>query len=147
MSKPAIAHSTFPSVDVNNFAALAVADGALGGGAVDRVAPLPVVPIPVPAPAPAPSLARDVVVTYTAGVRMRILQHTNLIRDLVDIILSYSLFRGEDRVTLRGHTGAVSCIAIFPNGNCCSGSDDKSIKIWNHEGRCLKTLQGNNVIF
>ena len=140
MSKPEIA------VD-NNFAALAV-----GGDAIHSGAPLPVVPIPVPVPALAASPAgggavAGVAVTYAVGVRMRILQHTNLIRDLAEIILSYSAICGEERISVKGHNCPVNCIAVFPNGNYCSGSNDNSIKVWNREGRCLQTLQGNNVIY
>ena len=146
MSKPEIAHTTSPSVNDSNLASLAVGDGALGGDAVNIVTPLPVVPVPVPAPAPARSRVVGGAVTYATGVRMRILQHTNLIRDLAEIILSYSAFCGEERISVEGHSKSVYCIAVFPNGNYCSGSFDKSIKIWNHEGHCIKTLQGNNVI-
>ena len=150
MSKRKNADKTIVSSGANNPPHVAVGAGGSGIG-VGVVAPLPVVPIPAPVPALVPPPAgggavAGVAVTYAVGVRMRILQHTNLIRDLAEIILSYSAFCGEERISVEGHNKSVYCVAVFPNGSYCSGSLDKSIKIWNHEGHCIKTLQGNNVI-
>ena len=77
------------------------------------------------------------------GVRTRILQHTNVIPDLAEIILSYAAFCGEESLSFRGHNKTILCVAVFPNGNFCTGSDDRTIKIWNREGHCVQTLQGN----
>lgn len=38
---------------------------------------------------------------------------------------------GELYQTLEGHSGAVNCFQVLNDGNLASGSDDKSIKIWN----------------
>ena len=153
MSKRKKADKTIVSSGANNPPSVAVGIGSgVGSGvSVGVVAPLPVVPIPASVPALVPPPAgggavAGVAVTYAVGVRMRILQHTNLIRDLAEIVLSYSAFCGEERISVAGHNDDVNCVAVFPNGNYCSGSDDNSIKVWNREGRCLQTLQGNNVI-
>ena len=152
MSKLKKADIAIVSSGANNPPHVAVDAGVVGiGVSVGVVAPLPVVPIPASVPALVPPPAgggavAGVAVTYAVGVRMRILQHTNLIRDLAEIILSYSAFCGEERISVEGHSRSVYCIAVFPNGNYCSGSNDNSIKVWNREGRCLQTLQGNNVI-
>ena len=48
--------------------------------------------------------------------------------------------------TLVGHSGAINCLILLTNrnGHVASGSDDKTIKIWNVEnGKCLKTLRGH----
>ena len=92
-----------------------------------------------PAAAPVPPPA---VMTYNMCVRMRILDNTNIVRDLANLIVEYLGFSGEERLTVRGHTGAIRCVAVFPNGCFCSGSNDNSIKIWNRDGQCLQTLNG-----
>ena len=129
--------------------------GAVGVGVGDGVGIVALLPPVAPAlPAPAVALvpaaggvvAGAAVVTYEAGVRTRILQHTNVIPDLAAIIVSYAAFIGVERLTLRGHTEFVRCVAVFPDGRICSGSNDNSIKIWNREGRCLQTLQGSVII-
>ena len=66
--------------------------------------------------------------------------------DLVDIILDYSTFNGQDRLTVREHSNSVHCVASFPTWNFCLGSWDKSIKIWNREGQCLQTLNGKKFV-
>ena len=151
MSKRKKADKTIVSAGANNPPHVAVGAGG-GGVSVGVVAPLPVVPIPASVPALVPPPAgggavAGVAVTYAVGVRMRILQHTNLIRDLAEIVLSYSAFCGEECISVDGHNVMVNCVAVFPNGNYCSGSYDKSIKVWNLDGNCLQTLQGNNVIY
>ena len=87
-------------------------------------------------------------VAYDADVRMHMLQYTNLIPDLIDIIEEYTAFAGVERLTLVGHEGAVRCVAVLANGNVCSGSYDKSIKIWTRAGQCIQTLRGkHNLVF
>lgn len=45
---------------------------------------------------------------------------------------------------LKGHKGLVTALIILPNGNLVSGSEDKTIKIWDlHTNTCLKTLEGH----
>ena len=88
--------------------------------------------------APADNIAN---LPYDRGTRMRLLDHTNLIPDLVSIIQEYTAFSGVERLTLSGHTSAVEYVAVFPNGNICSSSLDRTIKIWNRvNGQCMQTL-------
>jgi WD40 repeat protein len=47
--------------------------------------------------------------------------------------------------TLKGHSMPVDCLLELPNQMLTSGSDDKSIKLWNLDQRiCIKTLRGHN---
>jgi len=54
-------------------------------------------------------------------------------------------------LVLEGHDNLISSIAFAPQhtlnsiSDCmlASGSDDNTIKIWNHQGECLKTLRGH----
>ncbi|MGB3652823.1 MAG: CHAT domain-containing protein [Rivularia sp. (in: cyanobacteria)] len=54
---------------------------------------------------------------------------------------------GQCNLILEGHEKIVSAIAFAPQHlpNCLlvSGSDDNTIKIWNHQGECLQTLRGH----
>ncbi|MDY6896756.1 MAG: CHAT domain-containing protein [Cyanobacteriota bacterium] len=66
---------------------------------------------------------------------------------------------GECNLILEGHDNLISAIAFAPqytsnntfnhilnntsNFILASGSDDNTIKIWNHQGECLKTLRGH----
>ncbi|MEL7244798.1 MAG: CHAT domain-containing protein [Cyanobacteria bacterium J06573_2] len=56
----------------------------------------------------------------------------------------WNVTTGMCNLTLKGHTNLVSSLAFAPlhMQNCllASGSDDNTIKIWNHQGQCLKTL-------
>ena len=46
--------------------------------------------------------------------------------------------------TLEGHTDAVRSLAFLGEGRLASGSNDKTIKIWNTEtGGCVRTLAGH----
>ena len=114
--------------------ALALAVAAVAAG----VAPVPPGSVVVAGAAP---------VTYASVVRTRILQNTNLIPDLAGIVLSYAAFIGVERLSLQGHSSGVWCVAVLPDGRVCSGSGDKSIKIWNREGRCLQTMQGSVYLY
>ena len=52
--------------------------------------------------------------------------------------------RGDCLKTLRGHTSCLNCLQMLPTGQLASGSDDKTIKIWDTTtATCLKTLQGH----
>ncbi len=43
-----------------------------------------------------------------------------------------------------GHVGCVTCLAVLPDGRIVSGSDDKSIRIWDADtGECLCALEGH----
>ena len=148
MSKLQVADNTVLLSVVNTppmFAAAGNSGGGVGGVGVGDVVVAPPSVAPAAVVAAAPDQAGGVVgatVTYAAGVRTRILQHTNLIPDLVGIIVSYAAFCGIENITVNGHTAGVLCVAVFPNGNFCSGSSDGTIKIWNEDGACLQTLQG-----
>ena len=83
-------------------------------------------------------------VAYDADVSMHMLQYTNLIPDLIDIIQEYTAFAGVERLTLVGHEDYVTCVAVLPNGSVCSGSNDDSIKIWTRAGQCIQTLRGKH---
>jgi WD40 repeat protein/tetratricopeptide (TPR) repeat protein len=46
--------------------------------------------------------------------------------------------------TLYGHTSYVSSLVVLPGGILGSGSNDKTIKLWNPStGECLRTLEGH----
>ena len=46
--------------------------------------------------------------------------------------------------TLKGHTSAVFCLVVLPNGQLASGSFDKTIKIWDtNTGKEIRTLKGH----
>jgi WD40 repeat protein len=47
-------------------------------------------------------------------------------------------------ITCRGHTDEIWCVAVLPDGNIISGSEDARLKIWNPEtGECYKTFIGH----
>ncbi|KAJ1852831.1 ribosome assembly [Coemansia sp. RSA 1822] len=46
-------------------------------------------------------------------------------------------------LTLSGHTAAVTCVKWGGDGRIYTGSQDKSIKIWNSDGTLHKTLSGH----
>ncbi|MGK7881070.1 MAG: caspase family protein [Crocosphaera sp.] len=58
-----------------------------------------------------------------------------------------SLYAAIDQVretnTLQGHQSYVLTLAITPEGNIVSGSDDKTVKVWSPQGTLLHTLQGH----
>ena len=43
----------------------------------------------------------------------------------------------------RGHTDCVSSVAVSRD-RIVSGSFDRTVKIWNWHGECLKTLEGHS---
>ena len=90
-------------------------------------------------------ISSDVNRTYDVDVQREILQNTNVIPDIVsNILVPYLAFSGVERCTLKGHTDGILCVAVLPTGHFCSGSNDKSIKIWSRDGLCLQTLTGKN---
>ena len=43
-----------------------------------------------------------------------------------------------------GHTGAIACLAVLPDGRVVSGSRDNTLRVWDAAtGQCLKTLRGH----
>jgi len=51
----------------------------------------------------------------------------------------------ENIQTLNGHSDAIWCVAVLPNGNIISGSEDKTLIEWDkNTGQCLKTLKGHS---
>ncbi|MDF5719540.1 MAG: NB-ARC domain-containing protein [Rhizonema sp. PD37] len=54
---------------------------------------------------------------------------------------------GKCQSILVGHTNLISSVAFAPqhiqDSLLASGSDDNTIKLWNHQGECLKTLRGH----
>ena len=52
----------------------------------------------------------------------------------------------RERNTLEGHQDIVTTVAITPEGNIISGSDDTTVKVWSPQGTFLHTLQGHQDI-
>lgn len=49
------------------------------------------------------------------------------------------------RRALPGHEDKVRCAAILPNGQCVTGAQDRSLRVWNpSSGRCLQTMYGRS---
>ncbi|NER34741.1 MAG: hypothetical protein F6J93_12090 [Oscillatoria sp. SIO1A7] len=48
-------------------------------------------------------------------------------------------------ITLRGHSGGVNSVTFSPDGNTiATASKDRTTRLWNQEGKELKTLQGHD---
>src|SRR6185369_13370147 len=46
---------------------------------------------------------------------------------------------------LTSHKGLVYSLAVLPDGNIISASDDKTLKIWDvYDYTCIRTLEGHN---
>ena len=47
---------------------------------------------------------------------------------------------------LRGHTGAVRCVAVAPNSqHIASASYDKTVRVWRtRDAECVQVLKGNS---
>jgi WD40 repeat protein len=60
---------------------------------------------------------------------------------------SRSEVKSEDSLfkTLQGHTNTVTTVAFSPNGELiASVSEDRTAKLWSHDGKLLHTLKGHN---
>ncbi|KAJ2504515.1 ribosome assembly [Coemansia sp. RSA 2049] len=55
----------------------------------------------------------------------------------------WDVVRGRCLFTLAGHTAAVTCVKWGGDGRIYTGSQDKSIKIWNTDGSLHRTLTGH----
>lgn len=57
-------------------------------------------------------------------------------------------FPTMESIVYRGHTDLIRTISVEPKGQyLVTGSDDKTIKIWEiSTGRCIKTIQTNDVV-
>ncbi|MBW4618998.1 MAG: AAA-like domain-containing protein [Cyanosarcina radialis HA8281-LM2] len=64
---------------------------------------------------------------------------------MVDSALRQSAYGVVERNSLSGHEDKVNAIAFSPDGgSVASGSVDRTIKIWQPDGRLLRTLTGHN---
>jgi WD40 repeat protein/serine/threonine protein kinase len=53
---------------------------------------------------------------------------------------------GPLKATLEGHTDRVRCVAVLPFGHVVSGSDDKTLRVWNAStGACERVLEGHSM--
>jgi len=55
-------------------------------------------------------------------------------------------FRPQHLRTMEGHSGGIQSVSVTPDGKrAVSGSDDKTLRLWNLEnGECLHALEGHN---
>ena len=60
-----------------------------------------------------------------------------------------SQYASTASVTLNGHTSNVESVCVLPDGNLASGSQDKSIKIWDirSSGECIRTLNDHSGVW
>jgi phospholipase A-2-activating protein len=77
--------------------------------------------------------------------------HEDIIRDFTEVpglgFVSVSndetgkfwTLEGDLLYELRGHNGFVFAVHVLPSGEIITGSDDKSIKVWN-SGSCIQTI-------
>ena len=66
------------------------------------------------------------------------------IRQSMPLLKTLILQYGLCETTLQGHTRAVMSVAVLPDGNAISASEDNTLKVWDPKlGQCLLTLQGH----
>jgi WD40 repeat protein len=70
--------------------------------------------------------------------------HTFFPKVVSNLISEYDYYLEGKSNNLTGHSCSVNCFAILPDGRLVSGSDDKSIKIWNmQDGKCEVIFTGH----
>jgi WD40 repeat protein len=57
---------------------------------------------------------------------------------------SWNLSDGSRICTMEGHTDRVSAVALCPDGRIVSGSWDRTVRLWDHEGRHCMELSGHH---
>ena len=67
-------------------------------------------------------------------------RHLELKSDHTAIIWSAE---GEQKRVLKGHTSYLKAVAVLPNGDIITGSDDKTAIIWTAEGTQKRALKGH----
>jgi phospholipase A-2-activating protein len=55
-------------------------------------------------------------------------------------------FLGNSLKVLNGHTCIVSCLVVLSNGDLASGSEDKTVRIWNSKNGNTKILNGHTSV-
>ena len=57
---------------------------------------------------------------------------------------SAHVLAGSNTTTLEGHTDLVTCVAALGHSGAISGSNDKTLRIWDiSDGKCCQTLVGH----
>lgn len=82
---------------------------------------------------------------YGFGIRsLKVLGHSVVFAELEDVKIWDTI---NDKCTdLQGHSRFVNCVDVFSDGRIVSGSQDKTVKIWenkNDSWTCVQTLKGH----
>ena len=65
----------------------------------------------------------------------------------ISIALQSIVYKIREFKTLKGHSDIVWSVAFSPDGKTlAAGSGDKTVKLWNLEGKELQTLKGHSDI-
>src|SRR5687768_8761905 len=63
--------------------------------------------------------------------------------DLSKLFIKDEKAQVKNTATFSGHTWHVNALAVLPDGRIVSGSDDKTLKLWDVAGKCLDTFRGH----